>query len=425
MRSGPKSQHASKADRRFTRRNLRLGLILLALGSVVASLLVGVSGSSATTAASYQTPASVDSWYAAPSNLSGMANGTVIRSRGTYLSFLGLPLPIQSWQLLYKSTDAKGQPVADSTSLIIPLGSFGGPGPRPLVSYQAAEDSVGAQCAPGFSLTSFSNPAVIGDVLQASQALLHGWALAIPDYEGPESQFIAGAQAGHAVLDGVRAVQHFSPSGLNPQTPTALWGYSGGGAATGWASELQSSYAPELKVVGTAEGGVPADLGMLVNQINGGVFAGFEFIGVLGLWRAYPEMALDPVLNQAGRDLLNANQNSCLGSVLLQGAFKKLDDYTVRPNVIAEPLYQSIMAQNKLGQRMPAAPVFNYGAMFDQIVPSQGNDNLVAAYCAGGVKVVKERYLLAEHVTAAAEGLFSALNFLGDRFAGKPVQSTC
>ena len=37
-------------------------------------------------------------------------------------------------------------------------------------------------------------------------------------------------------------------------------GISGGATATGWAAQLQASYAPELHVAGFVIGGTPADM---------------------------------------------------------------------------------------------------------------------------------------------------------------------
>jgi len=417
------SRTSIRKQRRRSHRRLRLGFASVASVATIGSLLAGVSGSSATTDPSYKTPAQLDAWYAPPANLAILSNGDIIRSRENDINVSGFQS--KSWQLLYKSTDAKGQPVADSTTVLIPPTAWTGSGRRPLVSYQAAEDSVGANCAPGFALAGGTNAGIAGDAPGISQVLQRGWAAAVPDYEGPESQFIVGPQAGHAVLDGLRAAQHFTTAGLSSQTPTALWGYSGGGNATAWAGELAASYAPDLKLAGIAEGGVPADLQMLVNLIDGGPFAGFDFVGVLGLWRAYPEMVIDKVVNAQGKALLDANENSCLTSILLQGAFKKLDDLTIRPGMINEPIYQQVLALNKLGQRKPNAPVFNYGAMFDEIVPTQGNDNIVAAYCKMGATVYKERYLFAEHATGLLWGFYGSLNFLSDRFAAKPAPSNC
>ncbi len=60
----------------------------------------------------------------------------------------------------------------------------------------------------------------------------------MPDFEGPKSVFMAGPQAGHAVLDGIRAVKNFGTGGVGAANKWALNGYSGGAQATGWAAEL-------------------------------------------------------------------------------------------------------------------------------------------------------------------------------------------
>ena len=95
------------------------------------------------------------------------------------------------------------------------------------------------------------------------------------DYEGPRSEWTAGLNTAHGVIDGIRAAQSFAPAGLSgAATPTALMGYPGGALASQWANEVQPTYAPELKFAGVAAGGVPADIEYVARRIDGGVFAG-------------------------------------------------------------------------------------------------------------------------------------------------------
>jgi hypothetical protein len=54
-------------------------------------------------------------------------------------------------------------------------------------------------------------------------------------------------------------------------------GYSGGAQVTGWAAQLQPTYAPDVKLTGAALGGLPADLAAVMRQLNGGPFGGLEF----------------------------------------------------------------------------------------------------------------------------------------------------
>lgn len=62
---------------------------------------------------------------------------------------------------------------------------------------------------------------------------------------------------------------NFQELGLDASAAkVALWGYSGGALASAWAAQQQHSYAPELydKIVGSAFGGTPVDLGAIVSN---------------------------------------------------------------------------------------------------------------------------------------------------------------
>lgn len=103
------------------------------------------------------------------------------------------------------------------------------------------------------------------------------WIVIVPDYESSTDAFGAGKQSGQAVLDGIRA---FLSSSILPSTmakpKVALWGYSGGALASGWAASIQGDYAPELEsvLVGAAIGGTPVDLRAIAYHTNGGIAAG-------------------------------------------------------------------------------------------------------------------------------------------------------
>ena len=145
-----------------------------------------------------------------------------------------------------------------------------------------------------------------GNESAAIQALLDkGWAVAVTDYQGmgtpgDHTYVIKDAEA-HAVLDIVRAAR-LPGSGIAANAPVALMGYSQGGQASAAAAELESTYAPELNVVGTA-GGVPTDLMNVATYLNGPGSFYFSFLAfaAVGLNAAYPELNLESYLNDAGR----------------------------------------------------------------------------------------------------------------------------
>src|SRR5688572_6259793 len=152
-----------------------------------------------------------DPFYAPAAGYEASAPGTVLRSRPVNVAALGIPLPIfKAWQVLYRSADAQGDPTATVATIIVPI-TKAPPGGRPLVSYQPAQDSLTRECAPSYTIqqgTEKEEPQLL------LPALLRGSAVVVSDYEGPESQWAAALQAGHAVLDGVRATLKFAPAGL-------------------------------------------------------------------------------------------------------------------------------------------------------------------------------------------------------------------
>jgi hypothetical protein len=342
--------------------------------------------------------------------------GTIVSSQQVTIPS---PVPVRAWQLKYASTDAKGKPGTGIATVIVPLAPYPH-GKRPLLSYQNAEDSLDTKCAPSATLRSGTEK----ELPLLAMGLAKGWAVVVSDYEGPQSQYGAGHQAGHFVLDAIRATLRFADAGL-AGAPVGLWGYSGGGLASAWAAELQPSYAPELKLAGVAEGGVPPDFGPVAKQIDGGPFAGILFAVAIGLDRAYPEMDIASVLNDKGKKMVADMGDKCIVEIAAQGAFHRLSEYTTVPDALALPRMQQVLAINRLGQHVPTAPIFDYHAIFDELIPIAGDDAMVATYCEQGVTVQHYRDPASEHSTLAVSGAPLAVAYLADRFAGKPAPSSC
>jgi hypothetical protein len=78
-------------------------------------------------------------------------------------------------------------------------------------------------------------------------------------------------------------------TGVKSDAKVQTWGYSGGALASEWAMELQSSYAPELKFVGAATGGVAPNVQNVYGTINHGPFAGIAAAALLGMANAFKD----------------------------------------------------------------------------------------------------------------------------------------
>ena len=361
-----------------------------------------------------------DPFYAAPAGLESQAPGSVLRSREVTITFQGTPLPAKAWQVLYRSNDSKERPIAAIATVLVPLTPY--PGRRPLVSYQAAIDSLGSHCNPSYTLRTGTQRELIAIV----PMLAAGWGVVVPDFEGPRNAYAAGPVAAHTVLDGIRAAKRFAPAGLTaPDTPVALWGYSGGGQASAWAAERQPAYAPELDIDAVAAGGVPPDVEQVARQIDGGPFFGVYLAASVGLSREFPELDLDSLLNEEGKALKEKVGTQCANELVLGYPNRRMSELTTVPDPLVLPRVREVIAANRLGKATPRAPLFIYHSTVDQLIPVAGVDALVAKYCSDGAILHYQRDVAGEHIGYAFTGGTLAYNYLAARFAGVPAPRNC
>lgn len=365
-----------------------------------------------------------DPFYDQPAQFPDVAPGTILDSRESKVRAFTLPLPFRAWQVKYASRDAQNRPIAAVATVIQPENGPP-PGNRKLVSYQTAEDSLTTACAPSFGLSNGLG-AHAAEVAATIPLLAKGHTVVVPDYEGPNSEWGAGQGSGRGVLDGIRAAQDFSPAGLSgAKTQTVMWGYSGGALASQWANELQPSYAPELRIVGVAAGGIPADLEYVARRVDGGPLSGVYIGAATGLARAYSDrIDSDKLLNDRGKRAFREVGGQCIELFAPTQAFKKMSDYTTVPQLLDVPEVKQVIRENTMGQHEPGAPMYFYQGAQDELTFVQPVDELVQKYCAAGKAVRYERGI-GDHFTMAGTGVPGALDYLSARLDGKPAPSNC
>ena len=147
-------------------------------------------------------------------------------------------------RIMYRSTDAQGNPVAVTGTYIEPDVPWPGNGPRPLLAYATGPYGAGEQCAPsrlfnqgihfsqGFDLTLNVEEGWIATLLA------RGFAIVVTDgvgmgIHGPQSpQWLNREAAGTAMLDAARAAMKLPDTSLDPHGPVAFWGYASEGQAS-------------------------------------------------------------------------------------------------------------------------------------------------------------------------------------------------
>ncbi|GAB5593408.1 hypothetical protein Unana1_08308 [Umbelopsis nana] len=372
-----------------------------------------------------------DPFYTPPSGFEKHPPGTVLRTRKAphkLAAFSLLPQNVANvWQVLYRTTDSLGKAEATVTTVLEPHNAD----PTKLVSYQIAEDSASPICAPSYVLqtgTGFRGIITQAEILLIDAALDRGWYVSTPDYEGPHSRFTCGLQSGHATLDSIRAVLASSKvTNIHAHAHVALWGYSGGALATGWAAELQPTYAPELKIIGAAMGGTPADLNATIITVNKGPFVGLVPSGILGLAQQYPDLHkfVQSKLVPKKAAAFNKASTQCMAEDLLQFAFQDIFTYFTESNILNDPIAIKVLNENKMGKYVPKIPLFMYHAIHDEVIPFAPTQALVTKYCAKGTDIEFVKDELSEHAILAVTGAADAILWLTDRFKGIPAKKGC
>jgi hypothetical protein len=415
------------------KRSLTTVALLSAL-AVTTSSITGAVPAQAAPAPAGSSAQGDDAFSTPPAGYESAAPGTILRSRPSQVSLFSLvPQKAQAWQLLYRTTDQLGNPEATVSTVLLPGGAAPDP-KRPLVSYQFATDSADPDCAPSRSITSGAPIGTIAgqaEVLLVNALLVKGYAVSIPDYEGPDAAFGATRQAGQAVLDGIRAAEAFTPLGLGGrQTPVGMFGYSGGAVATNGAAEAQPAYAPELSLRGSAAGGsLGNDFVGVINNFNGGPFASLAASAIAGLSEAYPVITdvLLKYANDKGKKAIESLKHMCVAEAALNFLFANIDTFTTVPlaQLLALPEVKQVIADDSPGQHTPAVPMYLYHGVFDEVLPIKGVDAMVTGFCANGASITYNRDLLAEHGIALLTGVGGALSWLDGRLAGQAPAPGC
>lgn len=376
-------------------------------------------------------PPEEDPFYDAPFGFERTSPGTILKSRDIKhppgLIYLEHSLQFAQ-QFLYRTTDSHGDAIATVTTILVP--KHASEDPSKVLSYQMIEDSNFIQCAPSYTIQHITAPARSAiaqvELLIIQAALNQGFIVVLPDYEGPNSAFPAGLLEGHAVLDSIRAV--LSSGITEPDSRVALWGYSGGSIATGWAAQIKQYYAPELDIQGVALGGTPANFTSLVQTSNGGIAAGLLVASLFGLSEEYPQVMdlMKAEFSHLTMVHLRKVKHQCLISELLTFPFLDFTHLAKSGDQLFEdPRLKSVLQIIDMGRICPDMPIFLYHSISDETVPIAQIDYLYDMWCHQGASVTLRKDFLSEHATEIIEGAPSALLWIRDRLKDRPAHDYC
>ncbi|MBF6330737.1 lipase family protein [Nocardia transvalensis] len=372
----------------------------------------------------------------APERFVDLKPGQIIAARKVNLAAWGVggPMDVNAWQLSFRSTNSRDEPIAAVTTVVRP---HQGPTPRKLFSFQVPEDSIAHHCAPSYNFQLASVPSnymgqiePFAEFIQPfQQALRQGWDVNIPDHQGPNSAFAAGPLGGHITLDSIRAAENFYPLDLDGRrTPVTMQGHLGGAVPTQWAAEQHSSYAPDLNIQGAAVGSPVVDVGALVVHNDNGLASPNMFDGLIGLSREYPE--LDRYLNEHmdgyGQVMRSLHSTWCMGwsntIFPVQSVLGSLP-----PGALDDPVVKSVIDQNRMGGTMPDMPMYYYQPYFDWVVPTAMVDGMVNNYCENNpdASIHYVRDHASEAITIPYMAQPSVDRWITERMDGIPAPTGC
>ncbi len=363
-----------------------------------------------------------DPWYQPPQDLADYRPGQVVRTREVQTRLAGIPFPVYTKQLLYRSEDVHGNPIATATSVIVPGIPWAG-SPRPVVSFQEAIDSTNSACNPSHTLQ-------LGTFKEATLAtywLAQGFAINVPDFDGEFNTFSTWDE-GKMVLDSIRAIKNDPALGLH-DSGVALYGYSGGGSGSIRAAALRATYAPDVRLLGTAFGGAPADLVAqaryaTVRQPGVTGISNFTmWLGFAGLAREYPDVFdAKKLLTPAGQEIIADMSDRCVYTAALTGMWRPIDDY-FQPGQSLEgsPAVMRVLRDNSLDAHIPDSPLLWFHGAWDELIPPSAVVlPIVHKYHDAGADLRFITLPLPEHVTNAVVGWLPAQTWISAVLRGLP-----
>jgi hypothetical protein len=374
-------------------------------------------------------PPSQDAFYTAPPSYEHTLPGTILRVRNTPGNLTSITGNCSaSYNILYCTIDSNFRPAWAVTTLFIPR-TFNTTNNPSLLSYQIPYNTASIDGSASYVLYG-------GEYPDIGVALGRGWAVSVPDFEGPSAAFALGLSEGRAVLDSIRAVQSTISSPLTTQfeqrwarnvtVRTALWGYSGGSIASLWALELHAGYAPDLILHGAAIGGLVVNATDALYKVSGTAFSGLLPAALLGITAQDPAARAELLtqLTPANASTFLSALNMTYAQVAAAFAYQNVAaDYFIGGlgPLLAQPAIKHIVDNNAYSgyHGIPQVPLFVYKAIGDTLAPISDTDYVVEkVYCRLGVDVRYERNTVGGHLAEYTNGVGSARQFLAWVFDG-------
>lgn len=234
-----------------------------------------------------------------------------------------------------------------------------------------------------------------------------------------------GTDEAHDVLNSVRAAHNFP--GSNVGNNYAIWGHSQGGHSALFSASTAASYMPEYNLVGTAATAPAAQLQSLFNQQYQSAAAWVIGPYVAATWpNTYPSLQLDQVLTKQGLDNYKSISSKCAFDAAIDGIIRnKFGQKFFEQDFIGNQAWTQAISQQTAPVLSPNQPLFVGESLTDQVVLPNTTAQYIQRACSSGSNLQSEWLTNVGHVQLQTVISPSVINWISDRFSGRPNYSTC
>lgn len=348
---------------------------------------------------------------------------------GTLLKYDRIDLPsnyrAKAWRILYVTRDYRMAPILSTGFVVLPDKAPKIPMDRKTVAWAHPTTGIARKCAPSL------RPSPIKTVAGINELVAAGVTVAASDYPGLGTQgpmgYLVGPGQAYAVIDSVRAARQIPGVGGGPDY--ALYGYSQGGHAALFATDLSKAYAPDLSLKAVAAVAPPTDLGTLMranlHTVPGRILTAFTLVS----WSLKYGAPLAALINTRASNIIFEVGRSCVddlgGKLDALAAQKELENRFLAEDPGQTLPWSDIIARNSKLYLKTRVPALIVQGDTDDIVRPAVTTAFVKRSCREGVLV---EYMVLRgkgHGGAIDTGAKPAVNWLAARLMGMPAKGNC
>lgn len=362
--------------------------------------------------------AQLQPFYDTPAGFESAHPGQVLRQEPMDIE---VPAGGRAVRVLYRSQDAAENPTVTSGIIFLPAADSD-VAERPVVAWAHGTIGLGDDCAPSRTENPATGYTWLGGMLE------RGWVVAATDYAGlgtaGQSQYLIGGSEARDVLNSVRAARNVDAKAGNR---FAVFGLSQGGHSALWTGTEADRYAPELALTGTAAAAPAAELPALLQEQFQSAASWVIGPDVAQAWpTVYPNLDLTAVINARNLRKTHRLSEECVersGSAALVRHALGESFFTLNP--VTVPSWNQATREQTPPPSAADHPTLIIQSLSDQVVLANTTAALVQRSCLAGSDIQTLWLAGIMHQQTANTAGPSIVEWLGDRFEGKPTSPTC